>query len=166
MGAIGYDDPVVPVLSGLRPARISVGLPLRRLGGALIVVALAAGCVSAPSASLAPRPVTDGESTAPGTATYTADQAERGERVFDSVCGTCHASTEFRGQIFELTWMAEPVGHLFQHISTAMPQDMPGSLSPVEYASIVAYLLRLNGRPAGERELPADADRLGTMRWR
>jgi hypothetical protein len=61
--------------------------------------------------------------------------------------------------------MADPVGHLFQHISTAMPQDRPGSLSAEEYASVVAYFLQLNGRAAGDRELPADAELLGRMRW-
>jgi S-disulfanyl-L-cysteine oxidoreductase SoxD len=46
-----------------------------------------------------------------------------------------------------------------------MPQDRPGSLSAEEYADVVAYILRLNGRPAGERELPADAALLARMRW-
>jgi hypothetical protein len=46
-----------------------------------------------------------------------------------------------------------------------MPQDRPGSLSAEEYAAIVAYLLQLNGRAAGDRELPADEALLGRMRW-
>jgi mono/diheme cytochrome c family protein len=96
---------------------------------------------------------------------YSAEQAERGRRVFGSVCSVCHSRNDFRGPIFELTWMAEPVGNLFQHISTTMPQDRPGSRSLEEYASVVAYMLEMNGRPAGRRELPADADALSTMRW-
>ncbi len=85
--------------------------------------------------------------------------------MFGSVCSVCHGRNEFRGPIFELTWIAEPVGHLFQHISTTMPQDRPGSLSLEEYASIVAYFLELNGREAGDRELPADGSVLNSMRW-
>jgi mono/diheme cytochrome c family protein len=101
----------------------------------------------------------------PVSAFYTAQQAERGRRVFGSVCSVCHGRNEFTGPIFELTWVAEPVGNLFQHISTTMPQDRPGTLSLEEYASVVAYMLQLNGRPAGDRELPANAELLATMRW-
>jgi mono/diheme cytochrome c family protein len=93
-------------------------------------------------------------------------QAERGERVFGDRCTWCHAAAQFSGPIFELTWMAEPVGHLFEHISTAMPEDDPGSLTPEEYAAVVAYLLRLNGVPPGDRELPANAAALREARWR
>jgi hypothetical protein len=46
-----------------------------------------------------------------------------------------------------------------------MPRDDPGSLTAEEYAAVVAYMLRLNGRPPGERELPADAEALARMRW-
>jgi mono/diheme cytochrome c family protein len=117
-----------------------------------------AGCASAPS-----RP--SEASDEPVVAFFTLDQATRGQLVFTTVCAVCHGRNEFTGPIFALTWMADPVGHLFQHISTAMPQDRPGSLSAEEYASIVAYFLQLNGRAAGDRELPADAELLGRMRW-
>ena len=45
-----------------------------------------------------------------------------------------------------------------------MPQDSPGRLKPGEYADIVAYLLKLNGYPAGEAELPPDAAKLQALR--
>lgn len=61
--------------------------------------------------------------------------------------------------------MAEPVGNLFQHISTAMPQNDPGSLSSGEYAAIVAFLLRLNGATPGDTELPADTEVLRALEW-
>lgn len=128
------------------------------------------GCASGPAAEAsgrgagvaAPSDAVSGQPTAP---VYTEEQASRGERVFTTVCAVCHGRNEFVGPIFAMTWMAEPVGSLFEHISTAMPQDRPGSLSVEEYAAVVAYLLRLNGRPAGERELPADAELLARMRW-
>jgi mono/diheme cytochrome c family protein len=124
------------------------------------------GCASSPpappDASAGPAITVSAE---PAAASFTAEQAERCERTFTTVCSVCHGRSEFTGPIFELTWMAEPVGHLFQHISTAMPQDRPGSLSPVEYAAVVAYLLQLNGRPAGDRELPTDVELLDRMPW-
>jgi S-disulfanyl-L-cysteine oxidoreductase SoxD len=118
---------------------------------------LAAGCT--PVAPEAPAP------TEPAVAFYTAEQAAEGQRIFTTVCAVCHGRNEFTGPIFQLTWMHEPVGHLFQHVSTAMPQDDPGSLDPERYAAVVAYMLQLNGRPAGERRLPADAELLARLRW-
>lgn len=97
--------------------------------------------------------------------TFTPEQAERGRRVFGSICSSCHSRNEFRGPIFQLTWMAEPVGNLFQHISTTMPYDEPGSLEEGEYAAIVAHMLDLNGRTPGASELPIDTGLLSRMRW-
>jgi hypothetical protein len=45
-----------------------------------------------------------------------------------------------------------------------MPQNEPGSLTPEEYILVVAYLLRMNGLPAGETELPADPAALQDVR--
>ena len=42
----------------------------------------------------------------------------------------------------------------------AMPKDDPESLSVAERAQVVAYLLKLNGLPAGKTELPTDAEAL------
>ena len=41
-------------------------------------------------------------------------------------------------------------------MSLTMPESSPGSLSPEQYADILAFLLRLNNYPEGEAELPAD----------
>lgn len=127
----------------------------------LLVTAALAGCAGAPEVIPAAGPVAE----APLRATYTAEQAESGRRVFGSVCSVCHGRNEFRGPIFELTWVSEPVGHVFQHISTTMPQDDPGSLSLEQYVSIVAYFLELNGRDPGEQALTSDVEVLNRMRW-
>ena len=44
-----------------------------------------------------------------------------------------------------------------------MPEGDPGSLSPAQYASVVAYLLQLNGYPAGEAALPTALSALRAM---
>ena len=41
-----------------------------------------------------------------------------------------------------------------------MPNDKPGKLSRGQYAEIVAYLLELNGFPAGKTPLPSDDEKL------
>ena len=128
----------------------------------LFVVGGLAGCASA--GPVPPSPA-ESASSERALAVFTAAQATRGQSVFTTVCSVCHGPREFTGPIFALTWMAEPVGNLFAHISTNMPEDRPGSLSGEEYAAVVAYLLQLNGRPPGDRELPADEALLSRMRW-
>ena len=92
---------------------------------------------------------------------FTADQASRGARTFERVCKECHDTSEFSGRRFRLSWVGRTTGDLFDTIATLMPEGDPGSLSPHEYVSVVAYLLELNGYPAGESALPPD---LGVLR--
>lgn len=101
----------------------------------------------------------------PALVSYTAIQAQQGREVFEAVCSACHALGEFRGQMFRMTWMARPIGHFFQLVATTMPQDAPGSLEPGEYAAVVAYILQLNGHPAGSVELPAGFGALEGLAW-
>lgn len=94
---------------------------------------------------------------------FTADQASRGEATFKRVCSACHDTGEFSGGRFRLTWVGQTTGDLFDAISTLMPEGDPGSLSPAEYASLVAYLLSVNGYPAGDAPLPANLSALRDM---
>jgi hypothetical protein len=45
-----------------------------------------------------------------------------------------------------------------------MPDDNPGRLSRGKYAEIVAYLLQLNGMPAGPRSMSTDPRQLQQIR--
>ena len=45
-------------------------------------------------------------------------------------------------------------------ISRQMPMDSPGKLSPAEYADVIAYMLKLQGAPVGEKELIGDVREL------
>jgi mono/diheme cytochrome c family protein len=96
---------------------------------------------------------------------YTTEQAERGRQVFSTICSACHAISEFRGQLFQTTWRSLPIADFYQFISTAMPQDMPGSLRPEQYAAVVAHVLQLNGVAPGATEVPADARALQGVPW-
>jgi mono/diheme cytochrome c family protein len=91
---------------------------------------------------------------------YSEEQAERGRGTFRSVCGECHYSREFRDDQFKFSWRRRSVADLFGHIAETMPENAPGSLSPRQYADVVAYILSLNGIPAGSEELPTDRDAL------
>jgi mono/diheme cytochrome c family protein len=79
------------------------------------------------------------------------------------VCAACHATGEFTRPGFFATWRGGPIAGLFDLIRTTMPQDDPGALPPASYADVLAYLLRLNGFPAGTGDLPAEAGGLGAI---
>jgi mono/diheme cytochrome c family protein len=130
-----------------------------------IRVVMAALCSSACAPGVLPEPQDPAPVAEPTQATFTAEQATRGQRTFTTICATCHGRNEFTGPIFALTWKEEPVGNLYEFVSTNMPQDQPGSLTPEEYAAVIAYVLQLNGLTPGQRELPADPRLLGSMRW-
>ena len=42
---------------------------------------------------------------------------------------------------------------MYNLIRTQMPENNPGSLRPREYAALIAYILELNGMPAGAEAL-------------
>ena len=94
---------------------------------------------------------------------FTSDQVTRGEQTFRDVCSACHDTVEFSGGRFRLTWVGLTAGDLFDTISTLMPEGDPGSLSPARYAAVVAYLLELNGYPAGETPLPTSLSALQAL---
>lgn len=140
-------------------------------GTALVLGIVCAGQVPMPAAG----PETHPAGTAsPGAAgwqshgsvadgVFSPAQASRGEQTFRQVCAACHDTGEFSGGRFRLTWVGQTAGDLFDTIATLMPEGDPGSLRPAEYASVVAYLLQLNGYPAGEVELPTSLQELQGM---
>jgi mono/diheme cytochrome c family protein len=95
---------------------------------------------------------------------FTARQASRGETKFQQVCEACHRINDFTGGRFRVLWVGRTVGDLFLAVSTLMPEDNPGSLSPEEYADIVGYMLRENDYPAGGGDMAADAPALQGIR--
>jgi hypothetical protein len=57
------------------------------------------------------------------------------------------------GPAFQNKWFGRPLFDLFDYVSQAMPKAAPGSLTEDEYVWVTAYILRLNGMPAGRTEL-------------
>ena len=95
---------------------------------------------------------------------YTKDQATRGKPLYEQNCGACHGQTlegvemapALTGGDFQDKWIGQTLGDLFERIRTTMPQDKPGRLSRDVNTDILAYILSVNGYPAGETELPRD----------
>lgn len=95
---------------------------------------------------------------------YTAAQAAAGRDLFASACQSCHTPTVHAGPPFKAKWFGRDLGELFGYLRAEMPKSDPGSLSDEEYVQSIAYLLRINGMPAGATALAADSAALATIR--
>lgn len=125
---------------------------------ALTIVPVAA--LFAAAASLLAQPLGAQDTAAARTtadSTFTDAQAERGAQVFTRVCLECHAREDMRNPDFKGKWSGQSTFDLFKNISTTMPDNNPGMLAVGEYVDVVAYILKINGVPAGAAELAADS---------
>ena len=115
-----------------------------------------------PAKSDAPNP---SQSNA-GSALYTEQQAEDGKQVFDTSCASCHGTnlqggsappvggSSFLKKAKILGWSVADMRNL---VVSAMPASNPGSLSPQQYADVLAYLLAADCYPPGDKSFPTDA---------
>jgi mono/diheme cytochrome c family protein len=94
---------------------------------------------------------------------YTKAQADRGGTAFAARCTACHGDPKFAPSAID-NYDGTPAAELFTFMSTAMPEDNPGSLKPEEYAEILAYFISSRGLPPGPAELPADIEMLKQIR--
>jgi hypothetical protein len=99
---------------------------------------------------------------------FTEEQATRGGIQYTQACASCHAG-DLRGdstapslieESFSFQWGDATVGELFERIRTLMPSNRPGSLSSQSYRDIVAFILRSNKYPPGDKDLDSDAESL------
>ena len=100
-------------------------------------------------------------------ALYTKVQAEEGKKLFAGTCVKCHGSNllgtaapSVAGNDFLLTaqrngWTLAIIRYL---VVTNMPMNSPSSLTPAQYASLLAFLLASNCYPAGNTPFPTSAD--------
>jgi mono/diheme cytochrome c family protein len=95
---------------------------------------------------------------------FTEAQAAAGERLFAQSCAACHATTAGEvaghgpapaivGEAFAYRWTDSTVADLLDTIRQTMPEAAPNSLSSAEYAALTAFVLALNGYPAGPQQL-------------
>lgn len=93
---------------------------------------------------------------------FTEEQAKRGKQTFEMNCAICHGSDlisadgyapDLIGFAFRSRWHNVSVWNRYSVIQASMPVGRGGTLSDMEYADIVAYILSYNKYPAGEHEL-------------
>jgi plastocyanin len=85
---------------------------------------------------------------------YTNEQVQRGKDRYSQNCSRCHGdgldgsgqAPPLLGPTFISHWGSRSLAELFGKISTTMPSDNPGNLSPEAYLDITEFLLYSNGR--------------------
>lgn len=82
---------------------------------------------------------------------YTSDQAQRGQKTYETNCKDCHNADFYKQKL--AGWNQAPLIEFYDLIAGTMPQTMPGGLSDEEYADALAHIFALLGYPAGEKEL-------------
>jgi mono/diheme cytochrome c family protein len=99
---------------------------------------------------------------------YSAAQAGRGESSYANTCARCHKaslgggdeSPALTGAGFLANWNGQTVRDLHDRIRSSMPTDDPGIYTPQLVSDVIAYMLKVNGFPAGAVELSAVSDSL------
>lgn len=112
-------------------------------------------------------PLFAAEDVTPASSTFTEEQFERGEALYQSSCASCHgdeldngAAPQLRSATFRKSWsrLNVTVGDLLQRISTTMPPGEVGSLDEQQNLEILAFLLAVkkNGvfKPHAPHENP------------
>lgn len=97
-------------------------------------------------------------------------QASRGSEVYGANCAVCHGAAltggggapTLQGPDFLFGWSAKSTTQLVEYISSAMPPGQAHSLTGEEYEDVTAYILGVNGFPAGQADLsPATPKPIG-----
>ncbi|HVY66685.1 MAG TPA: cytochrome c [Gammaproteobacteria bacterium] len=122
-----------------------------RVGAVVGAVACAAALLAQ-----APRTLRDG--------VFSAAQAQRGQRVFTSICVDCHEMTDFVGPGAYLDkHEGRTLWVMFDFVRSNMPDNDPSSLDPADYAAVIAYIFSAYGLPAGAADMPMDREALESI---
>ncbi len=102
---------------------------------------------------------------APG-GTFTQAQVDAGREAYAQQCASCHMpdlagmndALPLAGKAFMGAWGPRGTAALYSKVQASMPLGRGGSLDEATYASIIAYLLRVNGAAPGTAALTPATD--------
>lgn len=108
-----------------------------------------------------------GNSSSEKAATYTEEQAVRGQSLYYQHCLACHGemmtgqdqAPPLTGPQFSAVWKGVPLWSLVERIDT-MPPDKPGSLTRAQSVDVLTFILWFNGLPVGTEELNTEQSQL------
>jgi hypothetical protein len=154
-----------------RPGNREAGVGNRNVGRLSLKIAkLSAGwtlpfltCMLVLSVELLAQQQENGQRST-GAGVYNRDQWLRGRDLYAGMCAGCHPAVTHVGPSFNKSWAGKKLSDLFGFLRERMPKNDPGSLSEQEYVDVMSYMLRLNGFPAGDEELPPDSVALTKVR--
>ena len=102
---------------------------------------------------------------------YSTTQAARGESTYARSCARCHGATltganeapPLAGSAFLGNWNGLALNELQNRIQTTMPSDSVGIYNRTLVVTVMSYLLKANGFPAGTVDLPESVDSLKSI---
>lgn len=105
---------------------------------------------------------------------YSPAQAIQGQALYTKACASCHRADleghgptpSLAGSEFRDRWDGQTLDDLFEKMQETMPGDHPGSLSREDNGAILAFILRSNEIPAGEKDLRTESEWLAKIRFR
>ena len=106
---------------------------------------------------------------------YTEAQAKRGEEMYFEKCVRCHGptfqggtdgATALTGPTFNGNWNNVPLDQMLDRVRLTMPLDKPATLSRQQTADALAFILSINKMPAGQTELPRQAEILNQIAYK
>lgn len=109
---------------------------------------------------------------APASSTFTEEQFDRGEFLFQQQCAACHgadlesaAAPALIGTTFRKSWsrLGANVGELFNLISNTMPPRQSGLHNETQNLDLLAYILGRNNVLQGSEELKSDYNYLSAI---
>ena len=94
---------------------------------------------------------------------YTEAQARRGAELYTNSCASCHGddlagieqAPALTGDGFGDKWNAKTLNTMLAKLQE-MPPTKPKSLTPEQYADILAYMFYVNELPTGDAPLSSD----------
>lgn len=104
---------------------------------------------------------------------YTDEQATRGQAAYNRTCARCHLeslagadeSPALTGAAFLSNWNGLTLGEMHARVKKSMPSDDPGTYGPQLITDVMAYVLRVNGFPAGKTELTHEGGALDGVQF-
>jgi mono/diheme cytochrome c family protein len=103
---------------------------------------------------------------------FTSAQAARGKAPFEQSCARCHnvelagsqRGPALKGNVFWSKYENDNLATLYMFIRDNMPQDGPSLVTEEIKADVLAYIMSMNGMPAGNDELKADLRALESIK--
>jgi mono/diheme cytochrome c family protein len=93
---------------------------------------------------------------------FSSQQVKSGKRLYKKHCKSCHEGDYF-GSVL-LAWQGEQLASFFDVMTSAMPENDPGSLEQEQYTDLLAYILKISGYPQDTRSLdPGTAEFAGIV---